>query len=223
MEPSRLFFRVRAVAFSLASLMSFLWVILLCIEAFSRWDISPVSERGIIVVLLLTDTITVIMLPVLILVKFRAWLDGARLLLLFVLHTGCALVFTILSPDFECPDQTVDDQDLCRLINIYILLASWVNPGLLLAYCSYFAFAVYHSKPKSHTLEDSKSISDDADMCLHSSLPTQPAMTARSTLPITPVWPISELISESSLASDNNNRISVSTGGRLSKPLPWVF
>lgn len=68
------------------------------------------------------DALTMIMLPILyvslivyqfpamadgphrLLVKFRTWLDGARLLFLLVCHIGIALSFAVWYPTIPCPD-----------------------------------------------------------------------------------------------------------------------
>ena len=112
------------------------------------------------------DTFTVITLPVLsvlssnfffshalsdevfrLLVKFRTWLDGARLLLLLTCHIGMAASFVIWIPTISCPDdsesscylnsvfqltdiQAPDDRGVCQLLNVLIAIASWVPPFL---------------------------------------------------------------------------------------------
>ena len=70
------------------------------------------------------DALTMIMLPILyvslfvcislrwsdgphrLLVKFRTWLDGARLLFLLVCHIGTALSFAVWYPTISCPDDS---------------------------------------------------------------------------------------------------------------------
>jgi len=48
--------------------------------------------------------------------------------------------FTYWNPKFQCPEQTADSQGVCQLINMYILLANWVNPGLLITYSCCLVF-----------------------------------------------------------------------------------
>jgi len=77
-------------------------------------------------------------------VKFRTWLDAARLLLLLVCHIGIAASFVIWNPTISCPgdsgslcyysdtflliDIQAPDSRICRLLNVYIIVASWVPP-----------------------------------------------------------------------------------------------
>jgi hypothetical protein len=80
-------------------------------------------------------------------VKFRTWLDAARLLLLLVCHVGIASSFVIWNPTIPCLDDSESsnyDSDLliltdiqaphsrhvCQLLNVYIIMASWVPPFL---------------------------------------------------------------------------------------------
>lgn len=79
--------------------------------------------------------------------KFRIWLDAARLFLLLVCHIGTAASFVIWYPTIPCPNdsefpcnsggifsltgvQAPDDLGVCQLINVYIIMASWVPPLL---------------------------------------------------------------------------------------------
>jgi hypothetical protein len=80
------------------------------------------------------------------LVKFRTWLDSARLLLLLICHIGLAVSFVIWNTTDPCPDdselsyygsillltdiQALDDLEACQLINVYLAMASWVPPIL---------------------------------------------------------------------------------------------
>ncbi|KAH9997335.1 hypothetical protein BJV77DRAFT_77846 [Russula vinacea] len=68
------------------------------------------------------------------LVKFRIWLDAARLFLLLVCHIGMAASFTIWSSTTSCPDDTPDSRGVCQLLNVYIIMASWVPPLLFILY-----------------------------------------------------------------------------------------
>jgi hypothetical protein len=82
-----------------------------------------------------------------ILAKFRTWLDGARLLLLLICHIGLAASFIIWNTTNPCPDdselschfggifpltyvQAPDSRGVCQLINVYLIIASWVPPLL---------------------------------------------------------------------------------------------
>lgn len=148
-EPGPAFSRLRTIAFSCIMIVSFVWTVLLFVELYLRWTVSDSLQRGMVVVLSVINAGTVILLIVLIILPFRVWLDTARLALLIVAHGGTAVGFTIWSPKFTCPSATTTDEDAtCRLLNLYILLGSWVVPGLLLVYaaCLSTAYTVYRKR-----------------------------------------------------------------------------
>jgi len=173
MEHSPLFLKLRLAMFSLTTLICFIWVILLSCVLFLRWQVSSLPERSFLFIFLGIDTLTVTMLPVLLLVKFRTWLDAARLLLLLVCHIGIAASFVIWYPTIPCPNdsefscypggiflltdvQAPDDRGVCQLINVYIIMASWVPPLLLILYGVGLATYTwrYASRPQGPLLAD---------------------------------------------------------------------
>ncbi|OJA10947.1 hypothetical protein AZE42_04652 [Rhizopogon vesiculosus] len=143
MESFPVFFKVRAVTFTCILLISFLWTVLLSVEAYTRWDLADSCARSLVALLLLTNTTTILTLPFLLLLDFRVWLDAARILLLVTLQIGSAAAFTYWNPQIQCPDQTADQLGVCKLINIYTLMACWIVPAILVAYVSYFAVMIY--------------------------------------------------------------------------------
>jgi len=143
METSPTFLKWRSLAFACISFISLLWIILLCIIVFERWVLFDRPEKAFISVLLITNTINLITLPILILCEFRPWLDAARMLLLISVNVGIAAFFTYWNPNFHCPEQTADSKGVCKLLNMYILLANWVDPGLLIVYSYCLAFLVW--------------------------------------------------------------------------------
>jgi len=143
MEHPPTFMKARLVAFSCILITSFLWVVLLSLAVFLRWDASPALERSLAVILLLTNAITVILVPILLILKFRVWLDIPRLLLLLVLHIGSAVAWTYCNAYIACPNTDPDQAGVCKLINVYILMFCWVNPVLLLVYAAGFGYMLY--------------------------------------------------------------------------------
>ncbi|KAI0005976.1 hypothetical protein BJV74DRAFT_801240 [Russula compacta] len=151
MEHSPSFLKLRLAMFSFTTLICLIWVILLSCVLFLRWEVISLSERSFLYIFLGIDTLTVIMLPILLLVKFRTWLDGARLLLLLICHVGMAASFTIWSPTISCPDDGV-----CQLLNVYVIISSWIPPCLLILYGAGLAKYTwrYASKPRRPLLTD---------------------------------------------------------------------
>jgi len=156
MQHSPLFLKLRLIGFSLTTLICLILVILLSCILFLRWDVSSSSERFFLFLFLGVDTLTVVMLPILLLVKFRTWLDAARLLFLLICHIGIASLFVSWNPAISCPDDTPDSRHVCQLLNVYIITASWVPPLLLILYgigLATYAWR-YATKPKQLLADD---------------------------------------------------------------------
>ncbi|KAF9242095.1 hypothetical protein BU15DRAFT_60601 [Melanogaster broomeanus] len=143
MESFPIFFKVRAITFTCIIILSFSWLVMLSVEIFTRWDISDSTSRSLMTVFVLADTITIIMLPVLLIADFRVWLDMARLFLLLIVQIGPAAAFTYWDPRIQCPDQTPDDIGDCKLIDVSTMMACWVIPAILVLYSTYFSVMVY--------------------------------------------------------------------------------
>lgn len=114
------------------------------------------SERSFLFLFLGVDALTVIMLPILLLVKFRTWLDAARLLLLLVCHIGIASSFVVWNPTIPCPDDTSNSRHVCQLLNVYIIVTSCVPPLLLILYgigLATYAWR-YATRPKQLPADD---------------------------------------------------------------------
>ncbi|KAI0093537.1 hypothetical protein BDY19DRAFT_917465 [Irpex rosettiformis] len=153
MEPGPTFMKLRMFAFCCIMLASLVWLILLNLDLFLRWDVSDPAQRSFVIVFILIDALTVVMLPVLLIVEFRAWLESARMLALVLAHFSAAISYTVVDQKFECPHSTPDDDGVCELIDLYILLASWVIPALLLAYMGGFGTLIYRRR-KLHFPQD---------------------------------------------------------------------
>jgi len=131
----RLFLVVRSIAFSLIMFLCLLWIILFTVALFAQWDVMNRTERSLIFVILAVDSITIIMLPILLLQSFRPWLDAARFFFLIILHTGVSGLFTYKSHEFQCSfAQPVDQEAVCNLIVLYVIIASWLVTACVIGY-----------------------------------------------------------------------------------------
>ncbi|KAI6103611.1 hypothetical protein F5141DRAFT_216851 [Pisolithus sp. B1] len=143
MDSFPTFFTVRAITFACIIFLALIWIILVSVEVFTRWSISDNTSQSLMFLLILTNVITIFIPPLLLILEFRIWLDAARVLLMFVLQTGAAIAFTCWSPQIQCPNQSADDMGVCKLLNAYTVIASWIIPVILLLYSVYFAVLVY--------------------------------------------------------------------------------
>ncbi|KAH9981350.1 hypothetical protein BGW80DRAFT_1269818 [Lactifluus volemus] len=145
MEYSTLFLKLRLAILSSTTLICLIWVILLSCVVFLRWDVSSLPERSFVLLFLGLDTLTTVMLPILLLVRFRTWLDGARLLFLLIYHIGFAASFSFGAQLYlALMTVTPDDRGVCQLLNLYIIIASWIPPFLLILYGMCLALYTLH-------------------------------------------------------------------------------
>jgi len=229
MEPPPTFLKARVVAFSCILFTSLLWVVLLSVVAFWRWDLTPSLERSLIIILLCTNLVTMITVPLLLLLQFRVWLDVARLLFLLVAHVGSAAAFAYCNSFFTCPNQTTDQEGACRFVNMCILLACWVNPFWLFCYAAGLSYLLYcRSSQPTQSLQFEKVEDEEASLGRVATLPIiQPDRGLRIVVPAADevVSNSGELVSASHWSSplDSDSRDTRSSG-RLSKPQQtWSF
>ncbi|EIN07453.1 hypothetical protein PUNSTDRAFT_121562 [Punctularia strigosozonata HHB-11173 SS5] len=216
------FTKARTICFLLVSMLAFIYTILLCVFIFARWDVSDTSERSFAFVMILVNTITVIMLPALILLEFRPWLDGARMLLLLIAHISVATAFAVHDQKFQCHESTPDGTGVCELLNIYILLANWIVPGLLIVYSAALAYVAYRCWKQP--LGDAES---GVVPAMAASMPSATVLTVEDIRNLPPRSShISQLDAMRSSNSSRSTLTSVDTqsnhrkSNRLSRPVP---
>lgn len=134
------FLRCRTIAFCAITFFSFAWIVLLCIVIFMQWEFMNRSYQSILVVMIIIYALTLVLLLVMLTLRFRPWLDAARFLFLVCAHFGVSGAFALYSPQFTCPQPTVEDKGVCRMLILYILISSWLLPLLIVIYS--FALAV---------------------------------------------------------------------------------
>lgn len=161
MNYSPAFSRGRTIVFSTITLLCLLWVIALSVIVFSQWDFIDRSEKSFLAAMIVMNTLTVIGLPILILVDFKPYLDGARIFLLFVAHIGMAVTFVSWFPNFECPTEE-DIRRVCHTINTSIMVLNFVVPGIFMLYAvclgiySYLRYMEPPSEPEADEIPEPK-------------------------------------------------------------------
>jgi len=222
---SPIFLKLRNVAFYCISFISFTWVILLCIIIFSQWSFMGRPERSLVVLMLLVNIVTFIILLVLMILEFRPWLDAARFLFLLIAHIGLASMFVVWRPKFDCPSDNPDHEGTCRLLSMYILVASWITPVLLVAYVVALALMLHKRRMRAHLLRE-----DDAYPSANSGLPIMmPISTVHSPISITFPTRVATIFrhSDSSTSSMPSSSFPSDTSERkatrLSKLAPYAY
>ncbi|KAH9484207.1 hypothetical protein JR316_0003687 [Psilocybe cubensis] len=143
MTQSAFFLRARAISFSCIMFLGLLWIIIHSLCLFAQWDVMDHFERSLIFIMLLVNTATLIMLPILLINEFRPWLDATRCLFLILCHFGMAIFFAVKKSSFQCIYSNPDQDAVCDLIILYISVTSWFIPVLVVGYSCGLAYLVY--------------------------------------------------------------------------------
>jgi len=143
---SPLFLKMRAWAFGIILLLSMTWITLLSIVAYTRFTLSSHPEQTFIIILLFVNLLTVILLPIMLILRFRSWLDAVRMLTLLTCHIGTAAAYAAWVPNMQCTSSNGDEEGVCDLVTMYTLIGTWIIPVLLIIYCCCLALMVYRRK-----------------------------------------------------------------------------
>jgi len=145
---SPLFLKLRGWAFGIISLLSLTWIILLSVVAYTRFSLTSRPAQTFIIVLLLVNLLTVILLPVMLLLRFRSWLDAVRLLILLTCHIGIAATYSVWVPNLQCSSSNGDEEGVCELVDMYMLIGTWIIPALLIVYSCCLALMVHRRRSR---------------------------------------------------------------------------
>jgi len=245
---SPLFLKLRACAFGTISLISFTWITLLCVVAYTRFTVSSRSEQTFIILLLSINLLTVILLPIMSLVRFRSWLDAVRMLTLLTCHIGVAVTYAVWFPSLTCSSSNGDEKGVCELVNTYMLIGTWVVPVFLIVYCCCLALMVHRRRRRlvaegllSKQVTSSPSLASDSQTStatVESNISQKPRLfitvPARSHPPHVPpslapstpsVYSTRSSVYGGITEAEPKSTMSEKTrSSRLSKPMPnWAF
>ncbi|KAL7283537.1 hypothetical protein ACG7TL_002971 [Trametes sanguinea] len=140
------FFKVRTGIFLVMTFVSVVFAAALSVEVFLTDDKADPSQRNFVGVFIFADALTAILMPALLIVQFRPWLDAARLLFLLLMHFGIAVLFTVWNPSFQCTADTYAELKECQSVNTAILVCGWVLPAMLIWYSAFLAVMHYWRK-----------------------------------------------------------------------------
>ncbi|KAF9264777.1 hypothetical protein L218DRAFT_957970 [Marasmius fiardii PR-910] len=162
MEYSPVFLRARAIVFASVAFISFAWTVLLSVVLTLQWDMMDKPERSFVAVMIVLDVITMFLLLILLVLRFRPWLDSARCFFLLVSHIATAAWFLSWSPKFHCENGNLDQEGTCGLLIVYMAIASWLIPVLVLCYLGGLALMLYR-RSKLQKATGSISIENDVE------------------------------------------------------------
>ncbi|KAF8488787.1 hypothetical protein JB92DRAFT_3015434 [Gautieria morchelliformis] len=140
-----------------------LWIGVLSAYAFTKGGYPTVQESVSVTLLLSFNALSTLCIPIFSLLDAsdsversrwysHVWFELTSLSLLLVSHFAAALLFDILSPSFHCANSNPDSEGWCKLINVYISVASWITPLILFLFISYLSLASFRTAPRFPTL-----------------------------------------------------------------------
>ncbi|GJE95199.1 hypothetical protein PsYK624_113800 [Phanerochaete sordida] len=229
MDSGPSFRKFRTAAFSCIALISLAWIALATVVLYMHWGDGDSTQTALIVVILCVNVLTTIMVPLLLLVKFRVWLDAARTVFLLMAHFFAAIAFTMWAVKYSCPSS---DDGVCSMMNLYVVLASWVIPLLLLVYSVCFSVLVWRRSGYQSTRHVEDATTSRRDKLPTIQIPDSPsvatappsAMLSRppwvGPTPPPPLPPGDTDDNDQDSDTTSKKHRSQRSSARLSKPLP---
>ncbi|KAF8163209.1 hypothetical protein B0H34DRAFT_694543 [Crassisporium funariophilum] len=146
MSPARtwaLFKLIRVLVYSLSTILSVGWAAIYAVLLIRGWNSYNGDQRAIVIVLLAIYAISAIMLYLMIIVRFRLWLDGVRIALLLLFQVGGTVTFALFNPTLPCDN--VGSESTCKEFESVAIYGGWSLSALLLIYA--FVLAIMSSIP----------------------------------------------------------------------------
>ncbi|KAF5358172.1 hypothetical protein D9756_001854 [Leucocoprinus leucothites] len=175
------------------------------IASFKMWLLMDIRLfiGALISVMLIANVITLLTLLVLLLVEFRVWLDVAREQRVhshfgghgFIARTNVRETATSV-PALKAemlPREAGDQQGICDIIALHILITSWIIPVLLLIYLTGLAIRVYRRRPVVGLSTDRSKLGSEGTLAsptyMHSARPSLLPIMNVSQTPISLKFP----------------------------------
>ncbi|KAJ3560913.1 hypothetical protein NP233_g10525 [Leucocoprinus birnbaumii] len=204
------FKRFRVLAFGISTVLAMALSVIFSLFAVREWKFYSGAQKSILVIILAINGFSTILLYLMIIVRFRLWLDGARVISLVVFQSGATVVFTISKPNLPC--NNLGTVQTCRTIATVAVFVGWSLAGLLLFYA--LCLAIMSHVPRPTVLEKPVlNLPEGRPKLGHSSTPSWSTTTSSKTL-IAP--------SETEKKNDGK-RLSISSQLDLkSSQSPWI-
>ncbi|KAH8833843.1 hypothetical protein DL96DRAFT_1578577 [Flagelloscypha sp. PMI_526] len=210
------FLKIRQVAFGLLCLLALCWIVFYSVALFLLWDVLE-AQRLIMLAMIISNTFSIIMFPILAILSFRPYLDGARSICVFTLDVGLAVLFAskFANGQQRCLElgTSINETNSCRVIAEVTVGISWINP---IALFIYFVGLVYAVRSKRIYTEDAFSAYSETQSTIFSPFsPTIPTMS--------PITPLDSVFPRASLGHhySQKSRYSVPPGRHSSHHQSW--
>lgn len=134
--------RVAVFAFStfLSMALSVIYAVLLIRE----WKSYNNAQRTIVIITLVVNALSTILLYLMIIVRFRLWLDGLRVAFVALFQGGSAITFAIFNSSFPCDN--LGPVRTCKTVSTVAIFGGCTLTGLLILYA--FCLAIMSHVPR---------------------------------------------------------------------------
>ncbi|KAF5365705.1 hypothetical protein D9758_003239 [Tetrapyrgos nigripes] len=109
-----------------------------------EWNFYDITQRSVVLALAILHGVGAILLYLMIVVRFRIWLDVARISFYLVSLLGGNTFFAVVNATYPC--NNLGSHALCRHVTWSVIIGSWVQSGLLIVYSVFLAVAS-HARP----------------------------------------------------------------------------
>ncbi|THU92208.1 hypothetical protein K435DRAFT_216370 [Dendrothele bispora CBS 962.96] len=124
------FIRFRIFIFALCAVISMACSIVFGALLLREWSFYNITQRSVVLGLAIIHGVGAILLYLMIIVRFRIWLDVARLSFYLFSLLGGNTFFAVVNGSYPC--NNLGSHTLCRRITWSVIIGSWVQSGLLL-------------------------------------------------------------------------------------------
>ncbi|RDB21274.1 hypothetical protein Hypma_011511 [Hypsizygus marmoreus] len=140
-----IFRTIRVVIFALSTLLSLAWAIIFATLLLREWATYSISQRAVVIMALSINGVSALLLYLMIVVRFRLWLDAARIAFVLFFQLGSTITFALCSPSFPC--NNLGSEEDCKRVTLTAINGGLGLSGLLLVYAFYLAVMSYVPPP----------------------------------------------------------------------------
>ncbi|KAF9483891.1 hypothetical protein BDN70DRAFT_246157 [Pholiota conissans] len=148
LSPARmwtLFRAVRVLVYSIATLMSMGIAGIYALLIIRGWDSFNGDQRAIVIVLLVIYALSTVITYLMLILRFRLWLDGTRLAILVFAQVGGSVTFDVFYPSLPC--NNLGSESTCKMVETIAIFGGWALSGLLSIFALYLAVMHYVPVP----------------------------------------------------------------------------
>ncbi|KAF8902040.1 hypothetical protein CPB84DRAFT_1961717 [Gymnopilus junonius] len=141
------FFRlVRILVFSLSTILSMGFTAIYSVLLWRGWTLYSTEQRAVVISLLAVYALSSITFYLMLIFRFRLWMDGVRIAVLLFFQVGGTVTIALFLPSLPCTN--LGSVSTCKTVENIVIFGGWSLTGLLLLFAFYLAAMSYVPLPK---------------------------------------------------------------------------